>query len=221
MFVTEEQEWETDYPYPTQHRFPSRRQNQDGRKEDFQLNKTPGNQDEGQYPLAPQIGIMMFRLKFCSLTCWPSDLGKKRAVNFQFPWTMKSENVGFLWGLNEILPAISSIACYTVGNHYMISTIIITACDVTFYSPKKSVKSPSSFLQNSSYCKSSIQWCGLWRNSPGLMVAFPLMDYEISSTVFTFRDFVSSSGFFSVLFTVFSCCWVFCCCCCSPEPGTL
>ena len=85
----------------------------------------------------------------------------------------------------------------------MISTIIITACDVTFYSPKKSVKSPSSFLQNNSYCKSSIKWCGLWRNSPGLIVAFPLMDYVISSTVFTFRDLVSSFGFFSVLFTVF------------------
>ena len=39
----------------------------------------------------------------------------------------------------------------------MIGVIITTACDVTFHSAKKSVKSSSSFLQNSSNGKSSIK----------------------------------------------------------------
>ena len=78
----------------------------------------------------------------------------------------------------------------------MIGVIITTACDVTFHSAKKSVKTSSSFLQNSSNCKSSIKQGGLWRNGSGLIVDFPFVDYVISSTVFTFWDLVSSSGFF-------------------------
>lgn len=212
MQVTGEPEWEADYPHPTHPSFPSKRRDQEGRRPEFRLNKTLWPSGWRTMLLsAPWRNKVYFNWNSAHLHASPVILHKEcTIVNFQFPLTKKNENLGFLWGLNGMLQATSSIACYTVGNHFMIGVFIITACDVTFQSAKKTVKSSSSFLQNSSNCKSSIKWCGLWRNSSGLIVAFPFMDYVISSTVFTFWDLVSSSGFFLIH------CFFF-----PPESGSL
>lgn len=157
----------------------------------------------------------MCRPKFCSCTCWPRDPGQG-TYHRSFSVSLKQEKWECMFLVMVKWDAACSLShCLPCGRQANMTGIITTACDVTFHS-SQSERSPSHFLQNSSNCKSSIKRCGLWRNNPGLIAAFPLMDYVISSMVFTFWDLSVFIWIFFCLIHCFVLFFFF-----SPEPRTL
>lgn len=88
---------------------------------------------------APWGNKVYFNWNSAHLHASPVILHKEcTIVNFQFPFNQEKWEFGFLVRIKwDAAGNLSSIACYTVGNHFMIGVFIITACGGTFNLPRR------------------------------------------------------------------------------------